>query len=133
MPGSSPWSHTLPSGHPVEITTVAARPDLAGANLNTGPWPNFMHHNRVSEAYFHQTLEAFPTTCLVATTADGVVIGDAHAVQLRYAGQGRPEFPAAGWEQAVVWAFADAHRGLRPPTSRHQCDRPRSTSSLVRR
>ncbi|MEV5960236.1 GNAT family N-acetyltransferase [Kribbella sp. NPDC051952] len=99
-----------PDDHPVEITTVAARPDLAGADVDAGPWPEFMRHNRVSEAYFWQTLETFPTTCLVATTADGKVVGDAHAVQL----SARPELPTGGWEQAVVWAFADARRGIKP-------------------
>ncbi|MFI6829306.1 GNAT family N-acetyltransferase [Kribbella sp. NPDC050241] len=99
----------LPSGRLLEITTVAERPELAGAEVGVAGWPEFMRHNRVSEAYFWQTLETFPTTCLVATT-DGVVVGDAHAVQLT----SRAELPAGGWEQAVVWAFADARRGLEP-------------------
>ncbi|MGW6280900.1 N-acetyltransferase [Kribbella sp. NPDC055071] len=93
----------------LRITTVAERPDLAGAEFDAGPWPEFMRHNRVSDAYFWQTLTAFPTTCLVATCA-GDVVGDAHAVQL----SSRAELPAGGWEQAVVWAFADARRGVTP-------------------
>ncbi|GAB3943099.1 hypothetical protein GCM10029976_065200 [Kribbella albertanoniae] len=97
----------------IEITTVADRPHLAGATLDTGPWPDFMRHNRVSEAYFHRTLTDFPTTCLIATTPDGQVVGDAHAVQLAR----RAEFPTGGWEQAVVWAFADLHRGVQPDTT----------------
>lgn len=103
-------SYALRSGQTVEITTVAERPELAHADIDVGGWPEFMRHNRVSEAYFWQALETFPTTCLVATTSDGVVVGDAHAVQLT----SRDELPAGGWEQAVVWAFADARRGLEP-------------------
>jgi GNAT superfamily N-acetyltransferase len=106
-----PSSHRLPSGRTLEITTVADRPDLAHADIDVGPWPSFMRHNRISEAYFPQTTSAFPATCLIATSA-GRPIADAHAVQLHRGS--RPNFPSGGWEQSVVWAFADARRGIRP-------------------
>ncbi|WP_329004177.1 N-acetyltransferase [Kribbella sp. NBC_00709] len=102
------------SARSIEITTVADRPDLAHSDIDVGDWPAFMRHNRVSEAYFAQTVEVFPSTCLIAT-ADGKPIAEAHAVQLRRSG--RPEFPSGGWEQAVVWAFADARRGVAPDTA----------------
>ena len=104
--------HVLPSGTTVEITTVADRPALAGADLDVGDWPDFMRHNRVSEAYFGRTIETFPDTCLVATAGDSVA-GEAHAVQLALGGS-RSDFPPGGWEQSVVWAFADARRGVTP-------------------
>jgi GNAT superfamily N-acetyltransferase len=94
---------------PVEITTVADRPTLANADIDVRGWPDFMRHNRVSEAYFSQIPRVFPTTCLIATVDDRVV-ADAHAVQFA----GRPDFPPGGWEQAVVWAFTDVRRGVRP-------------------
>jgi GNAT superfamily N-acetyltransferase len=114
MPVSRRWIHRLPPGRTLEITTVADRPELAHADIDVGGWPEFMRHNRVSEAYFGQVPETFPTTCLIATTGDSVV-GDAQAVQL--ARSGRPDFPSGGWEQAVVWAFADARRGATPDTA----------------
>jgi GNAT superfamily N-acetyltransferase len=89
------------------ITTVADRPDLAGRSVDAGPWPAFMRHNRVSAAYFAQTVETFPDTCLIATAPDGSVVGDAHAVQLAFGS----ELPAGGWEQAVVQAFSEVRRG----------------------
>ncbi|GAA3082960.1 GNAT superfamily N-acetyltransferase [Kribbella aluminosa] len=101
----------LPSGRTLEITTVTDRPDLAQATIDVGTWPPFMRHNRVSEAYFPQTVATFPSTCLIATS-DGRPVGDAHAVQLSSAG--RDPFPAGGWEQAVVWAFTDARNNVRP-------------------
>ncbi|GAB3829435.1 N-acetyltransferase [Kribbella italica] len=73
-----------------------------------------MRHNRISEAYFWQTLEAFPTTCLIATTEDGSPVADAQAVQLEFGGRGREQLPAGGWEQAVVWAYADARHSVVP-------------------
>jgi hypothetical protein len=99
-------SHRLSSGRTVEIATAT---DLV--DLDVGGWPEFMRHNRVSEAYFARTLETFPATCLTATCG-GRPIADAQAVQ--FSRRNRPAFPAGGWEQAVVWAFSDAHRGIEP-------------------
>ena len=109
--------HFLASGRAVEITTIAQRPALAGAEIDAGDWGDYMRHNRISEAYFWQTLEAFPDTCLIATAEDGSVVADAQAVQLRLGGQAREQLPAGGWEQAVVWAFADARRHVVPNTA----------------
>ncbi|TDO62710.1 acetyltransferase (GNAT) family protein [Kribbella sp. VKM Ac-2571] len=103
--------HRLPSGRILEISTVADRPDLAHADIDVGDWPAFMRHNRVSEAYFAQTVETFADTCLIATS-DGKPVGDAHAVQLSDG-----NFPAGGWEQSVVRAFADIRRGVPPDTA----------------
>jgi hypothetical protein len=91
-----PESHRLTSGRSLQITTIAERPELANANIDVGEWPEFMRHNRVSEAYFAQTTAAFPDTCLIATSG-GKPVGDAHAVQLRGG-----DFPSGGWEEAVV-------------------------------
>ncbi|MFI5691065.1 N-acetyltransferase [Kribbella sp. NPDC051586] len=99
---------------PVEITTVADRPELANADIDVRGWPGFMRHNHVSEAYFGQVPAVFPTTCLIATEGESV-IAEAHAVQ--FARAGRPEFPPGGWELAVVWAFTDVRRGVRPDTA----------------
>jgi GNAT superfamily N-acetyltransferase len=96
----------------IRISTVAERPELAGADLDVGGWPEFMRHNRLSEAFFNRTLTAFPQVCLVGATEDGSAVADGHAVLLSL--DGRPEFPPGGWEQAVVWAFADVDRNVRP-------------------
>lgn len=96
----------LRSGQEVEITTVTERPSLVGKGFDAGPWGVFMQHNRVADAYFFQSLKAFPSLCLVAT-ADGEVVGDAHAV--RFASRG--ELPPGGYEQVLVWAFQDLDRG----------------------
>jgi GNAT superfamily N-acetyltransferase len=97
---------------PVEITTVADRPELANADIDVHGWPEFMRHNRVSEAYFAQVPSTFPETCLIATVGDRVV-ADAHAVQLAR----RSDFPPGGWEQVVVRAFTDVRRGVGPDSA----------------
>lgn len=52
----------LKSGRRVEITTMLERPDI-----DVGPWPTFMRHNRVAEAFFWQIPQVFPELCLVGT------------------------------------------------------------------
>lgn len=107
----------LPSAETVEITTVAERPHLAGAAVYDGPWPDFMRHNRISDAYFRQSFKIFADTCLVATGQDGTVVADAQAVQFAWGAPGRHELPAGGWEQVVIWAFADADAEVVPDTA----------------
>ncbi len=105
------WAH-LDSGEHVHITTLAERPQLAGAAFDAGEWPEFMRHNRVAEAFFWRTTEVFADICLVATSADGTAVADAHAVRFAAGTAGRVQQPPGGWEQVVVWAFDDTHRGV---------------------
>jgi GNAT superfamily N-acetyltransferase len=110
--------HTrLRTGELIEITTLAERPYLEGAEVDVGEWPEFMRHNRISDAYFWQSCGVFPETCLVATGKDGSVVANAHAVQFLSGGAGRNALPAGGWEQVVVWAFADAVQEITPDTA----------------
>lgn len=73
-----------------------------------------MRHNRVAEAHFWRSMEVFPETCLVASNTAGTVIADAHAVRYSSTREGRDPLPDGGWEQVVVWAFADAEQGVAP-------------------
>lgn len=107
----------LGDGRSVEITSVAERPELAGADVDVGGWPEFMRHNRVADAFFGRSVKVFPGTCLVATDESGAVIADAHAVQFSSHRAGREALPAGGWEQVVVWAFDDADRQAAPDTA----------------
>lgn len=113
----------LNNGDPVEISSVAERPKLARAQVDAGAWPEFMRHNRVAQVYFWRSLEVFPETCLVATNTAGTVIADAHAVRFASTREGRDRMPDGGWEQVVVWAFADAEQGITPDTLRTQHQR----------
>jgi hypothetical protein len=107
----------LPSAELVEITTIAQRPHLRGVAVDVGAWPEFMRHNRVSDGYFWRSVKVFAETCLIATGQDGAVVADAQAVQFALGGPGRGVLPAGGWEQVVVWAFADADQEIVPDTA----------------
>ncbi|MEI5099502.1 hypothetical protein RB200_14005 [Streptomyces sp. PmtG] len=64
--------------------------------------------------------EAFPEYVLVATDGQGRVVARAFSVPfaLRPEGRGgeRGELPDGGWDQVMVWAFADLRYGDEPDT-----------------
>lgn len=107
----------LNNSQPVEISSVAERPELAGATVDVGAWPEFMRHNRVAQAYFWRSLDVFAEPCLVATNNAGTVIADAHAVRYASTRDHRDPLPDGGWEQMVGCAFADAEQGVAPDTA----------------
>lgn len=99
----------------VTITTLAKRPGL-GERLWKMPdlWPEFMRHAPVGDAYIGRIRTAFPEFTLVATDDDGELVARGHSVPFTLSGRGA--LAAAGWDRALIWAFADQRRGARPDT-----------------
>lgn len=100
----------------VVITTLADRPELGGS-LSKMPdsWPEFMRQDPVSRAYTGRLGETFPEFTLVAT-ADGKMVARGYSVPFALDAPDRGTLPAAGWDQALIWAFSDHHRAVRPDT-----------------
>lgn len=94
------------------ITTLAERPELAGSLWEMpSPWPEFMRHDPVGHACFGRLGDAFPEFTLVATDGGETV---ARGLSVPFAGRG--VLPATGWDQALIWAFADLERATTPDT-----------------
>nr|WP_240449035.1 N-acetyltransferase [Streptomyces harenosi] len=98
----------------IVITPLADRPSLLSRIYEiTDTWPAFIPHDPVAEALLSRVAEDFPHYCVVATEGDRVVARglsvpfDAHS-------DGREETPDKGWDQVLVWAFRDRHRGHSP-------------------
>lgn len=90
----------------VVITTVAERPELGGLLWDMpDPWPEFMRHDPVSLACFGRVGETFPQYTLVATDGDEIV---ARGHSVPFAGRGA--LPATGWDQVLIWAFANGEK-----------------------
>jgi GNAT superfamily N-acetyltransferase len=101
----------------VDITTLAQRPGL-GDRLHEldGIWPEFVVNDRVGDALFGQVHSAFPAQCVVATDGDAVVaVG--RSVPLVFPDEHRRTLPDGGWDQALLWAFADRAHGRTPTAS----------------
>lgn len=75
------------------------------------PWPEFMRHDPVNHAYVGRLGDAFPEFTLIATDGDEIV---ARGLSVPFAGRGA--LPATGWDQALIWAFADLQRATTPDT-----------------
>lgn len=99
------------------ITTLAARPELAGA-MDEMPdtWPEFVLEDLVGWANFPRIAVEFPEYVLVATDPDGAVVARAYSVPFVLEAPGRGGLPVNGWDQVLLWAFSDLRRGRTPDT-----------------
>jgi GNAT superfamily N-acetyltransferase len=98
----------------VTITTLAERPWLGGALWEMpDPWPEFMRNDPVGRSHIGRIAEVFPEFTLVATDG-GEIVARAHSVPFALGAPGRGNLPAGGWDQVLIWAFADHRRTVRP-------------------
>ncbi|TDD73661.1 N-acetyltransferase [Actinomadura rubrisoli] len=99
------------------ITTLAERPELAGAVWSMpDAWPEFVTRDLVAQAYFGALARTFPAFTLVATNEADEVVARAHSVPFALDVPGRGALPGTGWDQALVWAFADHREHTAPDT-----------------
>ncbi|WP_331769664.1 N-acetyltransferase (plasmid) [Embleya sp. NBC_00888] len=97
------------------ITTLAERPALSDVlwEMPDGR-PEFMRHDLVANAYTGSIAEEFPEYVLVATDADGALAARGLCVPFRMDHPKRGVLPDRGWDEVVVWAFADRRHGAVP-------------------
>ncbi|MFC9620964.1 N-acetyltransferase [Streptomyces sp. NPDC056930] len=101
------------------ITTLARRPELADAALlMPDAWPEFIQHDPVGRQYFGRIAAELPEYSLVATEPDGTVVARGFSVPFALTAVDAPrgELPDAGWDQVLLWAFADLRDGRVPDT-----------------
>ncbi|WP_331769072.1 N-acetyltransferase (plasmid) [Embleya sp. NBC_00888] len=99
----------------ITITTLAERPELSDVlwEMPDGR-PEFMRHDLVANAYTGSIAEEFPEYVLVATGADGALAARGLCVPFRMDHPKRGTLPDRGWDEVVVWAFADRRHGAVP-------------------
>ena len=101
----------------LKITTLAERPELAGA-LGEMPdtWPAFVLEDLVGWANFPRIATEFPEFVLVATDSGGAVVARGYSVPFALGAPGRGRLPEGGWDQVLLWAFSDLRHGRTPDT-----------------
>ncbi|MFF5446708.1 N-acetyltransferase [Streptomyces sp. NPDC012888] len=100
----------------ITITTIADRPELADRLFDMeDTWPAFAVQDPLAWLLYGRIVAEFPEYVLIATEGDTVV---ARAFSLPFAlgAAGRGTLPARGWDQILMWAFADRRRGTEPDT-----------------
>ncbi|MGW7289258.1 N-acetyltransferase [Streptomyces sp. NPDC054847] len=101
----------------LEITTLAERPELQGPMWQMiDTWAEFLVNDPVGWAYIGRIVGELPEYVLVATDAEGKVVGRAFSVPVAMDVDGRRELPAGGWDQVMLWAFSDLRHGRKPDT-----------------
>lgn len=99
----------------LEVTTLADRPDLAGAMWAIGDdiWPTFMQEDPVGNLYYGRVTGDFASTCLLALDGDDLV-ARAFFIPLAWDGADWEELPDDGWDEAIRRGTADRDAGRAP-------------------
>ncbi|MFF9161800.1 N-acetyltransferase [Streptomyces longwoodensis] len=101
----------------VTVSSLADRPDLVDAVLGMpDTWAEFTTQDPVGTAHYPRIPREFPEYVAVAQDERGEVVAHAFSVPFRLHAEGRGELPARGWDQVLLWAFADLRRGTVPDT-----------------
>lgn len=95
------------------ITTLAERPELEGPMWDMSQvWPEFMLHDLLAAVTYDWMVRELPEYVLVATDADGTLVARAFSVPfLLNSPRRQGRLPAMGWDQVMLWAFADRRDG----------------------
>ncbi|MEV5848739.1 GNAT family N-acetyltransferase [Streptomyces sp. NPDC051985] len=101
----------------VRVASLAERPDRLERVLGMADtWPEFVVNDPVGNAHYGRIPTELPEYALFAEDERGEVVAHAYSVPFALAAEGRGSLPARGWDEVLLWAFADLRRGTRPDT-----------------
>ncbi|WP_190012693.1 N-acetyltransferase [Streptomyces lucensis] len=101
----------------VKVSSLAERPERLQAVLDMADtWPEFVTNDPVGNAHYGRIPTELPEYALFAEDERGEVVAHAYSVPFALDADGRRALPARGWDQVLLWAFADLRHGTRPDT-----------------
>ena len=101
----------------VKVASLAERPDRLEQVLGMADtWPEFVVNDPVGNAHYGRIPTELPEYALFAEDEHGEVVAHAYSVPFALAAEGRGTLPARGWDEVLLWAFADLRRSTRPDT-----------------
>ncbi|MEV6294398.1 N-acetyltransferase [Streptomyces sp. NPDC051896] len=101
----------------VKVSSVAERPERVPALFEMADtWPEFVTNDPVGNAHYGRIPTELPQYALFAEDEHGEIVAHAFSVPFALDVDGRRTLPARGWDQILLWAFADLRRGTRPDT-----------------
>ncbi|MFI1073835.1 N-acetyltransferase [Streptomyces puniciscabiei] len=101
----------------VKVSSIAERPDRLPALFEMADtWPEFVTNDPVGTAHYGRIPAELPQYALFAEDERGRIVAHAFSVPFALGIDGRRTLPARGWDQILLWAFADLRRGTRPDT-----------------
>ncbi|MFC9929693.1 N-acetyltransferase [Streptomyces sp. NPDC127190] len=101
----------------IKVSSIAERPDrLAAVQRMADTWPEFVTNDPVGTAHYGRIPVELPEYVLFAEDEHGDIVAHAYSVPFALGVDGRHTLPERGWDQILLWAFADLRRGTRPDT-----------------
>jgi GNAT superfamily N-acetyltransferase len=101
----------------LKISSLAERPDMLDQVVHMADtWPEFVTNDLVGNAHYGRIPTELPEYVQFAEDEHGEVVAHAHSVHFALGVEGRGELPARGWDEVLVWAFADRRNGVRTDT-----------------
>ncbi|MGW3195311.1 N-acetyltransferase [Streptomyces sp. NPDC001118] len=101
----------------VKVSSIAERPDRLPAVFEMADtWPEFVTNDPVGTAHYGRIATELPEYVLFAEDEHGEIVAHAFSVPFALDVDGRRTLPARGWDQILLWSFADLRRGTRPDT-----------------
>lgn len=101
----------------LKVSSLAERPEVLDRLVRMADsWPEFTVQDHVGNAHYGRIPRELPEYVLFAEDEQGEVVAHAYSVPFSLAAEGRGELPARGWDEVLVWAFADLRRGVTPDT-----------------
>ncbi|MFF3331494.1 N-acetyltransferase [Streptomyces sp. NPDC002888] len=101
----------------LKVSSLAERPEALERVVGMADnWPEFTVQDLVGNAHYGRIPVELPEHVLFAEDERGEVVAHAYSVPFSLAAEGRGELPARGWDEVLVWAFADLRRGVTPDT-----------------
>ncbi|MFH0519866.1 N-acetyltransferase [Streptomyces sp. M41] len=101
----------------LKVQSLAERPEMLGGVLEMADtWPEFATQDPVGNALYGRIPLELPEYVQFAEDERGEVVAHAYSVPFALAAEGRGKLPARGWDEVLVWAFADLRDGTRPDT-----------------
>jgi GNAT superfamily N-acetyltransferase len=100
-----------------KVSSLAERPDDHGRVVAMADsWPEFVTRDLVGDHHYGRIAREFPAYVLFAEDERGEVVATGFSVPFALGAEDRGELPARGWDEVLLWAFADLRRGVRPDT-----------------
>ncbi|WP_031169827.1 hypothetical protein [Streptomyces durhamensis] len=101
----------------VKVSSIAEQPDRLPALFEMADtWPEFVTNDPVGTAYFRRIAGELPEYALFAEDEHGEIVAHGFSVPFALHTDGRRTLPARGWDQTLLWAFADLSHGTSPDT-----------------
>ncbi|MFJ8634193.1 N-acetyltransferase [Streptomyces sp. NPDC093568] len=101
----------------LKVASLAERPEMVDRVLEMpNTWPEFVVNDLVGNAHYARIPRELPEYALFAEDERGEVVAHAFSVPFALHAEGRGRLPDRGWDQVLVWAFADQRAGVRPDT-----------------